>query len=40
MYKLTFANADESHALYAANRETLEIYAYRAGEIGYKIDKA
>lgn len=39
MYKMTFANADESHALYAADRETLERYAYRAEEIGYKIEK-
>ena len=39
MYKMTFENGEEGHALYAAERETLERYAEEAEEVGFTIEK-
>ena len=30
MFRLTFTNGEDHHALYAASRDALERYAYRA----------
>ena len=41
MYKLTFANSHDRHALYASDLEVLRDYAYRADltPFDYKITK-